>query len=97
MVSNILNCALLGLLSAVYAQEDLDIEERIFLTSSHPQAGVINYIEMYEHDNNPTHLWKVGDWKPLLTGLKYPTHTTYDFKNKLLYVCDCDSVVQYDV
>lgn len=29
------------------AQEVRTLEERIFLTASHPEAGIINYIEMY--------------------------------------------------
>lgn len=87
-----------ALFAAATAQEDRDfkIEERVFLTSSHPEAGIINYLEVYEHHDQPGHLQKLNsDWRPLITGLKYPTHTAYDFKNKWFYVCDCDEVLQY--
>ena len=47
-----------GLVALAGAQEvtDLELKERIFLTSSHPEAGIINYIEMYEHHGKPDHL-----------------------------------------
>ena len=78
------------------AQENLKKEERIFLTNSYAEAGHIIYIEMYE-DQNASHLQKLGDWSPLITGLKYPTFTTYDIDNQFLYVCDCDEILQYSI
>ena len=77
------------------AQENLRIDQRIFLTSSHSEAGIVNMIEMFENDADASDLRKFGDWKEMIGGLKYPTYTTYDFKNQLFYVCDCDEIVQY--
>ena len=38
-----------------------------------------------------------GDWVTLVDGLKFPTYTTYDFKNRMLYVCDCDEILEYEI
>lgn len=90
----------LGLAAAgVVAQENLKIEDRIFLTSSHPEAGLINYVELY-HDTEESGVGKLvrnGNWRPLITGLGHPTHTVYDFANKVFYVCNCDEILQYQV
>jgi len=75
-----------------------DNEDRVFLTASFPNAGVINYLETWEaHEDGVTHLRKVDIWRPLISELKYPTYTAYDFDNKYLYVCDCDEIVQYAI
>ena len=37
------------------------------------------------------------NWRPLITGLKWPTSTAYDFENQLLYVCDCDEILQFEI
>ena len=74
------------------------MDERVFLTASHPESGLINYIEVYEADSGPTDLVQMNDnWRPLITGLAWPTHTHYDFTHKLLYVCDCDQILQYEI
>ena len=70
--------------------------EKFYLTNSHPEAGLVNYIEMVE-DPLTNQLFQVGAWRPLITGLKHPTYTTYDFDNKLFYICNCDDILQYEV
>ena len=90
-------CMLAGVAMA-HDEQNLDMDERIFLTSTHPEAGVVNYLEVYEHHNEVTHLQALtGDWQPLISGLKYPTHTAYDFAKKWLFVCDCDEILQYQI
>lgn len=76
----------------------IKLEDRIFLTNSHPEAGLINYIEVKEDSEKYDHqLRQSGNWRPLITGLKHPTYTTYDFTNQLLYVCNCDDILQYQI
>ena len=79
------------------AQQNLSINERVFLTSTHSEAGIINMIEMFENNQDAADLRKFGDWTQLIGGLNYPTYTTYDFKAKLFYVCDCDRILQYEI
>ena len=79
------------------AQQNLKIDQRIFLTSSHSEAGLVNVIEMFEHDNDEVDLRFFGQWYELISGLKYPTYSTYDFKNNLFYICDCDEILQFNI
>ena len=44
------------------AQLNLSINERVFLTSSHSDAGIINVIEMFENNQDAADLRKFGDW-----------------------------------
>ena len=67
------------------------------MTSSHSEAGLVNVIEMFEHDREADDLRFYGDWNELISGLKYPTYSTYDFKNKLFYICDCDEILQFKI
>jgi len=67
------------------------LEDRIFLTSSHPEANQITYTEVFEYAGSLQQ--GSNGWRPLITGLKYPTYTAYDFHNKWLYVCDCDEIL----
>ena len=84
-----------GFLSTLTLAQKMD--DLVWLTASFPEAGQINYIDMHERDGKPMHLEKAGDWKPLVTGLAYPTYTAYDFENQWLYVCDCDQIVQFQI
>ena len=93
--SNIFGAVILAATSL--AQQNLTINERVFLTSSHSEHGIINVIEMFENNQDAADLRKFGDWTQLIVGLNYPTYTTYDFKNNLLYVCDCDRILQYEI
>ena len=56
MASKLSYAAAAILTLAASAQEDYLLEERIFLTSSHPEAGLINYLEMHEEDGDAKHL-----------------------------------------
>ena len=71
--------------------------DRIFLAASHAKHGQINYVQMMEPEGKADDLKTVGGWMPLVTGLKYPTYTAYDFSSKRLYVCDCDQILQYTI
>lgn len=33
----------------------------------------------------------------MISQLKYPTYTAYDYKHKYLYVCDCDEILQFEI
>lgn len=54
-------------------------------------------IEMFENGNDAADLRFFGQWHELISGLKYPTYSTYDFKNNLFYICDCDEILQYSI
>lgn len=75
----------------------MSINERIFLASSHAEQGVVNVIELYENEQDATDLRKYGYWQELISDLKYPTYTAYDFTHKLFYVCDCDEILQFKI
>ena len=75
----------------------MPIDERIFLASAHSEYSVVNLIEVYEKDQDATDLRTYGEWHELISDLKYPTYTAYDFKNQLFYVCDCDEILQYRI
>ena len=89
--------AILAIFDVIKGQENINLEDRIFLTSSHPEAGLINYIELYEDQESGGALKQFRDWRPLITGLKWPTYTAYDYLNQYFYVCDCDELHQYKV
>ena len=93
--NSIIGAAILA--ATTLAQQNLLINERVFLTSTHSEAGIINMIEMFENKQDPADLRKFGDWTQLIGGLNYPTYTTYDFKNNMFYVCDCDRILQYEI
>ena len=76
---------------------NLSLSERIFLTATQPETGQIEYIEVHEHEGKKDYLIEFRDWRPLITGLVYPTHTAYDFGMKMLYVCDCDKIRQFEI
>ena len=67
------------------------------MTSSHSEAGIVNVIEMLEQNGDAADLRSFGSWNELISGLNYPTYSTYDFKNNLFYICDCDEIVQYKI
>ena len=86
-----------GSLSQRIDRSNVNINDRVFLTAAQPEAGQVQYIEIYEHLGKVDYLLEDGDWVPLITGLIYPTHITYDFGSGMLYVCDCDKIRQYSI
>ena len=40
---------------------------------------MVNLIEVYEKDQDATDLRTYGEWHILISDLKYPTYTAYDF------------------
>ncbi len=80
-----------------YDRSGVKLIDRVFLAATQPEAGQIEYVEIYEHLGKKDYLMEDGQWRPLITGLIYPTHMAYDFEKEMLYICDCDKIKQYNI